>query len=552
MPLRSAVYCRAYASRTHPSFPLEDWHMHRRISVIPLFAAVTLAACSPDVAVAPAKAPKSPALALGVSPKSGSYVVQLNGNGRAKDFTLRVSALGGSVTSYHEGAGIAVVSGLNETGAAALAASGVGELQPDFVFTPFDQSTAAQPDAAVVTDISIQSQDKPATASRFPWQWNMRLIGADTAWAHGKLGSSSVTVAIIDTGLDYNVADLNGLVDLGRSKSFMDTFVGRLDDTTTVADEYTPIVPPDDTIAKYAFPARNRITDFNGHGTNVANQVSSNAAALAGVTSKTTLIGVKVLGANGFGTFSDILNGVLWAADKGADVANMSLGGGFSKSGNGQAVALINRVFNYARQKGMVIVVAAGNSGTDLQHNGNAYATYCDAPHVICVSSVGPMFGMFTPTTPFATSDPDVPAYYTSFGKNSVDIAAPGGNGDAAHGFTQTRWPWSALPPGAFTNNDKISWVWGFCAKDKLVIVKNADGINGDLGFAGCSAGNRIFPYHGTSQAAPHVAGLAALLIAENGKGNPEQIKHLIQKSSDPINGALGRGRISVRNAFGL
>ena len=526
--------------------------MHRRISVVPLFAAVVLAGCSTDVAVAPAKAPKSPSLAMGVSPKSGSYVVLINGKGAAKDFTLQVRGLGGNVTSYHEGAGIAVVSGLSETGAAALAASGVGDVQPDFVFTPFDQNTAAEPDASQLADISIQSSANPATASRFPWQWNMRLIGADKAWADGHLGSANVTVAILDTGIDYDVADLNGLVDLGRSTSFMDTFVGRLDDTTTVADEYTPIVPPDDTIAKYFFPSRNKITDFNGHGTNVANQVSSNAAALAGVTSKTKLIGVKVLGANGFGTFSDILNGVLWAADHGADVANMSLGGGFSKSGNGQAIATINRVFNYAKQKGMVIVVAAGNSGIDLQHNGNAYATYCDAPHVICVSSVGPTTGMFTPATPFATSDPDAPAYYTNFGKNSVDIAAPGGNGDAAHAFAPSRWPWSALPPAPFTNNDRISWVWGFCAKQTLVIVKNADGINGDLFLTACTTGTRIFPYHGTSQAAPHVAGLAALLIAENGKGNPQQIKHLIQKSADPINGALGRGRISVKNALGL
>ncbi len=60
-----------------------------------------------------------------------------------------------------------------------------------------------------------------------------------------------------------------------------------------------------------------RISDYNGHGTNVGATVSSKAFAFAGVSSMTTLIGVKVLGANGVGSFGGILNGVLWAADHG-------------------------------------------------------------------------------------------------------------------------------------------------------------------------------------------------------------------------------------------
>src|SRR4029077_9851133 len=111
---------------------------------------------------------------------------------------------------------------------------------------------------------------------------------------------------------------------------------------------------------------RNNISDFNGHGTNVATQVSSKAAAFAGVTSRTTLIGVKVLGANGSGSVGGVLNGILWAADHGADVANMSLGSDFSKAGAGRFTSLINRVFNYAKKQGMLIVVAAGNEGSDL------------------------------------------------------------------------------------------------------------------------------------------------------------------------------------------
>jgi lantibiotic leader peptide-processing serine protease len=284
----------------------------------------------------------------------------------------------------------------------------------------------------------------------------------------------------------------------------------------------------DDQITATMFPKRNKISDYNGHGTNVGATVSSKAFAFAGVTSKTTLIGVKVLGANGSGSFSSVLNGVLWAADHGADVANMSLGGDFAKAGNGHAIAAINKVFNYAGKKGMLIVVAAGNASQDLQHNGNTYASYCDAPHVLCVSAVGP-------TT--VNGNPDTPAFYSNFGKNSVDVAAPGGNADIVN-FPISAWPWG---------NDFASWVWSFCSRTSLQFSAT-----GTPSLAGCQAGNVLNGYIGTSQATPHATGLAALLVADNGKAKPDKIKKMIQNSGDPIDRLYGRSRISVKNALGL
>jgi subtilisin family serine protease len=67
-----------------------------------------------------------------------------------------------------------------------------------------------------------------------------------------------------------------------------------------------------------------------------------------------------------------------------------------------------------------------------------------------------------------------------------------------------------------------------------------------------CTAGNRVLGFIGTSQASPHVAGLAALLVAEMGHGQPQQIKQAIVKSADPANPLLARGRMSVRNALGF
>lgn len=515
--------------------------MHRRVSAALVVTAVVVAACSTDV-VAPTKAPLAPSLSVSTASSAGRYIVSLNGAQTAEGFASKVEALGGTVSSFHAGARIAVVSGLTDAAAAQLSSSGVGDAVADFAFSPSENFGTAQADASDVVSDEINSQLNPAGASRFNWQWNMRLINADAAWTAKKFGSAGVTVAIIDTGIDYDAPDLNGLVDLSRSTSFMNHFVGVQDDPTTPEDEYTPIVPPDDQIVGF-FPGRNLITDLNGHDTNVATQVSSKAVALAGVTSKTTLIGVKVLGANGYGSFSDILNGVLWAADHGADVANMSLGGGFSKAGNGRSLGLINQVFNYANSKGMVVVVAAGNSGLNLQHIGNGFSTYCDAPNVICVSAVGPAV---------ATGDPNTPAFYTNFGKNNVDVAGPGGNADAAHNFAPSRWPWSAPAPGPFTGNDIASWVWSFCSKQTLIIQKNVDGIHGDLFLTSCVAGNRLTGDIGTSQASPHVAGLAALLIAEKGKMAPQRIKQIVQQSAFATDKAYGRGRIDVKAALGL
>jgi subtilisin family serine protease len=368
--------------------------------------------------------------------------------------------------------------------------------------------------ATSIPNPSANSALNPAAAIFASWQWNMRAIHADAAWAKGKLGDPTVTVAILDSGIDYDDPDLNGLVDLTRSTSFVTT---------------------DNQIRTRFFPSRRDISDFNGHGTNVAATVSSKAVVFGGVTSRTTLMGVKVLGQDGTGPFSAILNGLLYAADHGADVANMSLGVDFLKAGNGRLTSLLNRVFNYANKRGMLVVVAAGNDGADLDHNGNVTNAFCDMVHVVCVSAVGPAT---------ATGAVDTPAFYTNFGRSSISVAGPGGNADAANGFSASAWPWGS---------DIASWVWSFCTKT-LIAGFTA---SGTPILTSCTAGNRLSGFIGTSQATPHVAGLAALLVAERGHGQPQQIKHLIEQSADDLGQPgtdpyFGRGRINVAKALGF
>ena len=496
--------------------------VHRPALALLLAGASGLAACS-DTSTDAITAPTAEAPVRSVAAsENGEYLVRLRAN--ASGFQASVEALGGAVSYMHEGAGFAVVSGLSAAGATQLAGAGsVAEVQPNAVVT------LSRPEAPVIEEMRagaeereavIASQANPATAIRYSWQWNMRAIGANQAWAAGKLGSSNVTVAILDTGIDYTSLDASGMVDLSRSTSF---------------------VASDNAIRAANFPGRHVVDDFNGHGTNVASQVSTNGFAHAGVTSRTTLMGVKVLGASGSGAISGILQGVLWAADHDADVINMSLGAAFTKAGgNGQLVALFNQVFSYARRQGVVIVVAAGNESTDLDHSlvpdaagelqryASFYSAYCDTPNVICVSATGPE--TFTGT-------PDVSSYYTNYGRSAIDVAAPGGN----VGTTVSAWPWG---------NGQVSWVWSMCARNYLPNPATP-------AVRPCSTGGSVTANIGTSQAAPHVAGLAALLVAEMGKNRPADIKERIKDSADDVGETgtdpyFGKGRINVARALGL
>lgn len=473
--------------------------MQRRISVASIAAAIFLAACATDDVVAPLKTPSAATLSksAGGSGNDGDFVVLMTGQRIDPGFESRVKSLGGTVTRAHAGAGIASVSGLTDASAAQLATTiGVSEVKHDVVVS-LDRPAARSvvPDASVI-GFRRNSHRNPTDAGYYAFQWNLRLIGADQAWAAGKLGSSEVTVAILDTGIDYDSPDLKGRVDLSRSISYMGFRKGE----TSLSD---------DEITDAFFPRRNKISDYEGHGTNVATQVASNAVKFAGVTSKTKLIGVKVLGADGSGSFGGILSGVLWAADHHANVANMSLGATFPNAGNGDLIDFIARVFDYARQKRMLVVVSAGNDAKDLDNNGANYAAFCDAPHVLCVSAVGPKLA-----TKIGTPEEDAPAFYTNYGLTSISVAGPGGNGSA----TASNWPWGS---------GNYSYVWSDCSST-LIAGWTAAGRPDTP----CKNGDFIIGAVGTSQAAPHAAGLAALLISVTGESKSMEIKHDIEESA--------------------
>jgi serine protease len=208
-----------------------------------------------------------------------------------------------------------------------------------------------------------------ATSPNDPYysqQWNLHNIGVEGAWSQNK--GSGVTVAVIDTGVTQ-VRDLAETI-----------FVKGYD---FVND-------------------KEAADDDNGHGTHVAGtvaQATNNNYGVAGVAYEAKLMPLKVLSDYGGGTVADIAEAIKFAADNGADVINMSLGGGGESH-------LMKDAIDYAYQKGVVIIAAAGNE------NDNSAAYPARYPHVIGVSAFG--------------ADGDK-APYSNYGAG-VDISAPGGS----------------------------------------------------------------------------------------------------------------------------
>ena len=200
----------------------------------------------------------------------------------------------------------------------------------------------------------------------FGLQWGLTKIEAPQAW-EVTTGSSSINIAILDTGVDLDHLDL-------ASKLISNI---NFSDSATVDDVY-------------------------GHGTHVAGiaaAISNNGIGVAGLGYNSTIMNVKVLGDTGSGAYSWIASGIIWAADNGAEIINMSLGGSSASS-------TLEDAINYAWSKGVVVVAAAGNSGSTTPSY-PAYYTNC-----IAVA---------------ATDANDAKASWSNYG-DWVDVAAPGLN----------------------------------------------------------------------------------------------------------------------------
>ncbi len=292
----------------------------------------------------------------------------------------------------------------------------------------------------------------PLTGEGETWfEWDARAIRLFEGWnlwpnryytAAGKAGQA-VRVAVIDTGIDYDHPDFRntggsstnaaqgGQLDRGLDRTF--------DAGAVTADAW----------------------DGFGHGTHVAGIVAAatnNALGVTGNAPHATVLSLRTLDETGDGTEADIAAAIVYAADAGALIANLSLGGYDYSQAEQDAV-------DYAWERGMLAIAAAGNDGTDLKPN---YPGALD--RVLAVS---------------ATSREESLTLYSNWGPY-VGICAPGGDFD----FTALWFlgVYSTMPSYHVTLNDPPY-----------------------------EASMNYSYEQGTSMAAPQVAGLAALLAGEQG-----------------------------------
>jgi subtilisin family serine protease len=227
----------------------------------------------------------------------------------------------------------------------------------------------------------------------FERQWGIDKISAPDAW-NKSTGSKNVTVAIIDTGVDYNHPDLSA----NMWKNSGEIPANGID------DDGNGVV--DDVFGFNAINTSGDPMDDHGHGTHVAGTVGAvgnNGLGVAGVAWNVKLMAVKFLGASGGGTTFQATAAINYAVEMGADIINASWGASSSSSILADAV-------KDAVDAGVLFVAAAGNSGLNTDQKAH-YPSGYDYPGVIAVG---------------ASDSSDGLASFSNYGSNTVDIAAPG------------------------------------------------------------------------------------------------------------------------------
>lgn len=186
--------------------------------------------------------------------------------------------------------------------------------------------------------------------------WGADLINAPTVWNKGYTGKG-VIVAVIDTGVDFNHEDLKNNIWINTKEIAGN---GIDDDGNGYIDD----------VRGWNFDNNNNnVLDNNGHGTHVSGTIAAenNGIGVVGIAYNSQIMSVKALDANGSGSYANITKGIYYAVDNGAKVINLSLGGNSSNDSLKSAI-------EYASNKGVIVVMAAGNNSESIPSYPARYA----------------------------------------------------------------------------------------------------------------------------------------------------------------------------------
>jgi subtilisin family serine protease len=420
----------------------------------------------------------TPAFAADPQPTS-NFLIQINGAG-AGDLASQVAAAGGTLLWSHPDLGYAAASSTDPGFVSKLKQAGVQSVDQDLVsqWVPTAQQAGLQ---QVGTAATTQAPVSPTGSFFYSCQWSLPKIDAPGAWAKGALGSG-IKVAVLDTGTDPFHSDLAGRIDTANSTSVLtpgSSPCGSFDEGT--------------------------IYDLDFHGSFVSGLITTNNRGTTGVAPDAQIVAVKVLNCSGSGRFSDIINGIYYAANlPDVQIINMSLGAGFAKDlkGAGPLVAALNKAINYAGSQGKLVVSAAGNNGVDMDKDGNTTWVPAQSGDGVAV---------------YATGNQDGLASYSNHGISGTWVGAPGGD------FPNTA---PALPGCLFPAS----------AQSLIVSVCSSFVCGGD---------NFYVAGDGTSFSSPITAGVAALVDGKHaGTLDHGQLKTILSQS------AVDLGKTGTDNLF--
>jgi subtilisin family serine protease len=444
-----------------------------------------------------------------VQAQQEQYLVVAAGNDFPDARVQAVQQAGGQVVKVFPQIGVAVATSVDpEFAARAKGITGIKSVVPDPIAVPmFDtQAVPAGSDSAAKPGVDRNADLTGA-------QWALQAIQAPAAWALGTTGKG-VRVAVIDTGILTTHPDLAPNLNLALS---------------------TSIVPGEDV----EFLPGGWNAGFS-HATHVAGIIAAadNGFGTTGVAPDAELVAIKVVSdqAPAICQVSWIVESLLYAAEIHADVANMSLGWSWEKSNPDpslvdEALSVAVRATNFTQQQGVLLVASAGNDGADWDGAGKRVKFPRDLPGIVAVAATAPReCWALDPTVGL-----DWPAPYTDYGQRVIDLAAPGGNLDMT------------LPSDLVTLSGITVRAFAF---NMVLSTSTTFGPEGDYEKKGTwNVG------WGTSFAAPHVCGVAALVIEANGGGlTPDQVRTILQQSADDLgkpgnDDFYGAGRVNALRA---